>query len=53
MRQVQSSQTAAAWEAARRLAKRLVGQVSRLVQRLKELVQPEWVLSWAREAVKR
>ena len=49
----QNSQAAAAWEAARRLAKRLVEQASYLVLRLKELVQPERVLSWAREAVKR
>ena len=50
---VQSSQATAAWEAARRLARRLVEQASHLVQRLKELVQLERVLSWAREAVKR
>ena len=48
-----NSQATAAWEAARRLARRLVEQASHLVQRLKELVQPERVLSWAREAVKR
>ena len=52
-RVVQNSQAAAAWEVARRLAKRLVEQASHLVQRLKELVRPERVLSWAREAVKR
>ena len=48
-----NSQAVAAWEAARKLARRLVEQASQLVQRLKELVQPERVLSWAREAVKR
>ena len=52
-RVAQSSGAAASWEAARRLAKQLVEQASRLVQRLKELVRPERVLSWAREAVKR
>ena len=52
VRVAQSSQAVAAWEAARRLAKRLVEQANHLVQRLKELLQPERVLSWARAALK-
>ena len=53
VRVTQNSQATAAWKAARRLARRLVEQASHLVQRLKELLQPERVLSWVREAVKR